>query len=409
MRPSQRIKTGFLFWMFLGSVTFVSAQKTFKYEASINKVDSTGFYRITLDPGIVVKSKDDLSDIRLLDQKGDFVPYINSALGPRTDALKFHPFPQVKDKALDDTGTTFIVKVDKKQIISFLYVRLKNTEVKRSINISGSDDLKHWYAIQENSPLGRAFLNDDGTYMQELSFPGVNYLYLKLLVNDKNKVPIKFLQAGIYVPLPIKDTYFPVSHAAITKKDSNKTTYLTVNLTDFYRVDLLQFNISGPKYYKRKVIIYAFKNKVRQLIGYDEINSNNKNYLSVTFKKDKLELQIINGDNPPLNIKDITTLQKDLSIISYLEKGKSYKLLTGDNKAKKPEYDLNFFLDSIHSCLPVIEHGKVIRNPDYAINTTVLKKDYSALLWLSIIIALVVLSFLTWKMIKEVNGKTANN
>jgi len=406
MRQSQKNKTGFLLAALCAMTFCAAAQKTFKYQAALHRVDSDGFYRIGLQPDFIAKSNYGLTDIRLIDGKGNFVPYINSRLGPRTDILQFHAFPQIKDKILSDTGTTFIVEANKNQVTSVLSVRIKNTEVERSMNLSGSDDLKNWYAIKENIPLKGDFLNEDGTSTQTLTIPSVRYHYFKFIVNDKNKNPIKFLQIGNYIHLPINETYFPVSHLPIVKKDSNKVTYIDIKLPDFYRINLLRFNISSPKYYKRTVLVYEFNNNVRQLIDSEEINSNNKNHIRLNLKNDKLELQIINGDNPSLNIKDITTLQENVSIISYLEKDKSYKLLTGDKRAIAQEYDLSFFLDSIHGYVPEIAHEQIAKNEAFEPpGIKAPRHDYTIVIWIAIVIVLMLLTLLTLKMTKEVNKK----
>jgi hypothetical protein len=408
MRLKQRIKTGILMPVFLGSVLFAAAQKTFKYQAVINKVDSTGFYKINLEPRILVKSKDDLSDIRIADPAGNFVPYISEGNLPQVEKQKFLVFTQVALKSKTDTGTTFIAENSRQQPVNTLWVKLNNTAVKRTINLSGSDDLKRWFAIEEDIPLQDAVLNSDGTYLQSLSFPASNYRYLKLLVNDKNKVPVKFLEAGIYIQKSSSPVYWPVPSAPMVKKDSNKITYITIRLNDSYLVNLLHLDVGGPKYYNREISVYQADKRDRQLICSAELNANKPADIFLSAKATKLELEISNEDNLPLSINAVKVYQANQFIVSYLEKGKVYKLLTGDANAEGPDYDLKFFADSIRHNIPDIGIMEVTKNTAYASAEKIVKHDYSWMIWAAIALALVLLSFLTLKMIKELNSKTDN-
>jgi len=405
MRKKQKSKTGLYLLLFFGSIFSASAQKTFKYEAAIRKVDSTGFYKIGLAPEFVAKSNPGLSDIRLIDASGHFVPYITANNLPQPSQEKFVIFPEVSIKLKTDTGTTFVIENTENVPVNRLWLKLKNTAVTRTVNLSGSDDLNRWFAIKEDIPLEEAELNSDGTYLQSLSFPASNYHYLKLLVNDKNKVPVKFLQAGIYTGQSLAITYLPIPGATFVQKDSNKITYLTIRLNDRYLVNEIALTITAPKYFKRDVTVYKIDGQSRELVSDAELNSNQKNTLFINTKANALQLQINNGDNLPLSIKNVSLLQEDQFIVSYMEAGKTYKLLTGDNKVSAPDYDLKFFTDSIHGRLPEIGHEPVVKNSLYNIEPVKVKKEYTAVIWAAIVVALLLLGFLTVKMIGEVGKK----
>jgi hypothetical protein len=404
MRPSQKNKIGFLLAVFCTLALYASAQKTFKYQAVLHKVDSAGFYKIGLRPDFVAKSNNGLTDIRLLNEKGNFVPYITADNLPHFDNEKFIVFSEVISKK--DTGTTFIIESKEKLPVNRLWLKLKSTAVKRTVNLSGSDDQQRWFAIEEDIPLQEAVLDNNGSYLQSISFPASNYHYLKLLVNDKNKAPVKFLEAGIYTEESVAEQYFPIPNTKFLKKDSNKTTYITIQLSDNYLVNVLNLNIAGPKYYKRDAVVYQVDKQGKQLISSAELNSGKKGTLLISAKTNKLELQIDNGDNLPLDIKGIELLQSDKFITAYLEAGQSYKLLTGDVNAIAPVYDLKFFADSIHNHLPEITHEQVLKNT--AFETPGVKtqsRDHTIAIWVIITAVLLMLSLLTLRMTREVNKK----
>lgn len=406
MRPSKKIKAGLFFTGLFLALFSASAQNTFKYAAAIPKTDSAGFYKISLQPAFVAKSNAALSDIRIVDQKGYFVPYITTDNPPQPANEKFVVFPRVVATLKTDTGTSYIIENRQSLPVNMLWVKLRNTAVKRTVNLSGSDDLQRWFAIEEDVPLQQAGLNSRGAYLQSLSFPASNYRYLKLLVNDKNKTPLKFLEAGIYTEQSVSKSYFEVPDVRVSQKDSNKVTYIDIRLNDNYLVNKVDINIAAPKYYKRDAAVYQVDKQTRTLVSKAELSSGKSNSLLFAAKGNELELQIDNGDNLPLSINNIKVFQADQFIVSYLEAGQSYQLLTGDKKAAAPDYDLKFFIDSIHQRIPEISHTAVIKNITYQIHNKIGKKDNGMIIWISIIAALLLLSLLTWKMVTEVNNKT---
>ncbi|GAA3960988.1 hypothetical protein GCM10022210_06010 [Mucilaginibacter dorajii] len=382
-----------------------SAQKTFKYGANLQKVDSTGFYRINLQPAFIAKAKGDMADIRIADAMGNFVPYIQAGSLPQKDQKSFVVFNTIDARLATDTGTTYIVENKTGLPLDRLWIKLQNTAVQRKVNLMGSDDLKQWFAIQENIPLQEAVQNSEGTYMQSLSFPASSYRYLKLLVDDKNKTPIKFLQAGVYTEYAATLAYTPIPGLRFTRADSNKTTFITIKLNDNYQVNKLHLNITAPKYFKRNVTIYQVINGYKEAILEAELNSIKNNDLLFAAKTTELQLQIGNGDNQPLVINGINVYQSNEYIISYLDGKQNYHLLAGDSTAQAPEYDLKFFADSIKANIPAINHQAIVKNIVASAEKPKAAKDYTALIWLAIIAAVGMLLLLTLKMVKEVGKK----
>jgi hypothetical protein len=389
-----------------GTIFPASAQKNFKYKAALQKIDSTGFYRIGLQPALVAKAKADLSDIRIADANGNFVPYIQAGSLPQKNQKSFVVFPEITNTSKTDTSTVFIIENKTGLVLDRLWIRLQNTAVKRKVNLLGSDDLNQWFAIQEDIPLQEAVQNSEGTYLQSLSFPASNYHYLKIQVNDKNKNPVKFLQAGIYTEYAsTTQSYIAIAPVNVIRADSNKTTFIDVKLNDNYQVNKLHLNISAPRYYKRGVAVYQFVKNGKELLSEAELSSDKTPDLLIAAKTNHLLIEISNGDNPALSIGEIKAYQSDEYLISYLEAEQSYQFLIGDSSAQAPEYDLKFFADSISGNTPVIKYEPIVKNTGYAVVAKPAGKDYTVLIWVAIIVSLGLLLFLTLKMIKEVKKK----
>ena len=413
MSPLKKNKEFFLTIILLLSVSCLFAQQTFRYEAELPKVEADGFYRIDLKPELIAKCQANLGDIRILDQKKHFSPYIFGNQLVFKDQKSFIAFPKLKALAEVDTVTTFIAENKEHLTINQLSLQLRNTSVKRTVNLSGSDDLNKWYAIKENISLEEAVSDevDNGTYQQQLNFPSSSYRYLRIQINNENKGSVAILQAGIYRQQTIPPVYVRLAAAVIKQKDSAGTSYIKVLFNDNYQLNKLHLDIAGQKYYKRNIRVYDIGGKDRSLVIDTVISSSAMPYLYFSVKTKRIELEIHNGDNPPLVLNKVSAYQLNQSLISYLEKGQAYQLLFGDGKATSPDYDLKFFGDSLQQELKQLDHQAISPNPVYkqvAVKTKVTKADGIPgwLIWAAIAIVAALLGFLTFRMIQEVGKRT---
>ncbi|MDB5157335.1 MAG: hypothetical protein JWR50_2042 [Mucilaginibacter sp.] len=382
------------------------AQQTFKYAAVLQKADSSAFYRIALLPSVLAKCNADLSDIRIIDSHNKFVPYIFGYQLPVKNQASFVTLPQIGRVTETDTTSIFVVENTGKFTINQLYLQFRNTAVQRTVDLSGTDDTKKWYAIKEDFNLTDAEAGNDGTFKQLLNFPASNYHYFKITINHKNREAIAILQAGIYKQQAVAPVYVPLPAPGFFQTDSAAGSHLHIRFNDSYAINKLHLSVSGTKYFKRAVSIYQLTGNRSELIYDGEINSAAAPDMTFSVKAKAIDLYITNGDNPPLKITGVNAYQLDQVLISYLEKGQQYQLLFNDAKAKAPDYDLKFFTDSLQSSIASLTYGKAVNNPLYHTKKLIAKRSMPVwTIWAAIIIALIVLGLLTLKMAREIEKK----
>ncbi|MGZ3753295.1 MAG: DUF3999 family protein, partial [Mucilaginibacter sp.] len=384
----------------------VWAQRAYKYKADIKNVDSSGVYKIKLQPGFVAKSTSrGLYDTRVVDETGKFIAY--AIVTNPLDKVQpvFIIFPEVKQGAHSDTATIYIAENKNKDNVNELWLKLKNTAVSRLTNLSGSDDLQHWFAIKEDIRLQDADSGNDTEYEQMLSFPASNYRYFRIQISNKNKDLIKITRCGIYVSDDRTQALFTTLPAVtLSTKNGNKQTSYFVDLDDNYVVDGLKLNISSPKYYDRQISVYNIGNKTEVRLCDTSITSSAQGYISISAKTNKLRIDITNGDDNPLVVKDIEAIALQQYAVSYLEKEHRYYLLTGDTSMNEVSYDLSFLHSKPLLQFPVISHSAVYKNPAYLISKPGARHDFTLLIWIAIVSVLILLSLLTWRMVKEINS-----
>jgi len=381
----------------------------FKYKAAVQKIDSDGVYKIELDPAIIAKSMQGLYDIRLIDNTGKFTAYALSSRLTIDNENDFIEFPEVEQGRNTDTTTTFIAENKNKLSVSELLIELKNTSVSRSVNIAGSDDLDKWYAIKEDIDLQPASYGDKPEYQQSFTFPPSNYRYFKIQVNGKNKTPVKILQAGIFITDAIKAEFTIVPAAKFNSVNTANMSRTIVKFDAPYQIDKLHLTISGPRYYSRRMVVYSINKDAdgthTNNICDTVLNSAGTQDITLSAKTAMLQLDIFNGDDNPLKISSIAAYQQKQYAISYLESGHTYSLLTGNVAAKPVDYDLSFLRYRAFNLLPIITLGAIEKNKANTVSGQVIKRNYTPLLWAALALVLILLSFLTFKMVGEIKAK----
>lgn len=405
----QKNKRFYLLWLFVIMMCpLAKAQITkYKYKADVQKIDSGGVYRIELSPALIAKSYDGSGDIRISDEKGKNIAVVLSSKLSLNSPDSFIVFPEVTPEQVTDTAVFYTTENKNTLDISQLWLKLKKTDVNRTVNLMGSDDLKSWFAIKEDIPLEQAGAGQGTDYQQSLTFPTSNYRYFRVQIISRSKVPVKILQAGIYTVSLNKPVFNELPAVGIRSVDTNRKSRVFIDLHQPYQVNKLHFNISGPKYFNRRIVVYAMNKKGGRVENADILadtilTSSGTQDITLSVKAKKLRVDIYNGDDNPLVITSVNAYQVKLYAICYLESGHKYSIYTGNPSAKAADYDLSFLNDRAYNQLPGITHGPVYNNGAYAILPIPNKSDHSILLWSSLILVLLILSFLTLKMVREI-------
>jgi hypothetical protein len=390
--------------LLLWGVLPLFAQQSFTHKAALGPVKSDGFYNIELQPDLIAQCQSSLADIRLKDEKGSSVAYLLGNTLPVKQKNNFIELPKVSAAQLNDSLSSFIAENKQKSAISQLWLKLRNTEVNRKLNVLGSDDLKHWFAIKEDIVLQNTGDARTGSFDELLTLPASTYRYLKIQVSNKNVAPVNILQAGIYVKEQVNFQYSAVPIASLDTKNKTGITSITVNLRYAYRVNKIHLEFLGAEYYQRRVQIYQLEGNNKEWLQDAQISSAGSGDIYLSAKAHKLQIVIDNGDNEPLKLKALNVSQAEQSVVAYLKKQHQYYLWFGNTKLNAPVYDLRFFADSLNRTLPIIQHAAIISLLKAKSNAD--KNQLPAwLLWVAGAIGLMALLVLTLKMTKEV-GKS---
>lgn len=378
----------------------------YTYQAALDSVPGTAFYKIPLPVELVAKCRLGLEDLRIAGSKGEFIPYVIRTEKAVRESANFSPFPIVSNSSRD-SSTEIVIRNGTLAPLSSIYLVIRNASAKRSCTLGGSDDSQHWYVIREYIPLEQEANDQSDRYVQAIRFPTSNYRNFRITLHDKGQLPLNILQAGIYTTDQVDGKYQDIPEPAIEQKDSsNKHSYITLLYKEPYRIDKLTLVTDGPALYKRQISIYNEGDHTQPLVAGAQIDPAHAQFGLPPVRTSRLVIDIYNGDNPPLHLRQAVSAQLEQYLLAYLQSGAGYRLLAGNSQAAAPDYDLQYFTDSLTQDPSALRVGLLEPTGKANKDSAAIVNGHSGiLLWSTIAIILILLIFCSFKMIKSIAGR----
>ncbi|HEX6225042.1 MAG TPA: hypothetical protein VFZ52_11560 [Chryseolinea sp.] len=398
--------------MFLAVICFIQLQsQSFKGQAKLAPVDVDGFYNVLITPEINAYLNDDLSDIRIFDARQKEVPYLFQSERPTYNSSQFMEYEIIKKDSRPSCCTSILLRNKSRTPINNIHLIIKNAEARREASLLGSDDNKSWFAIKDHFILD-APRNDNGTQELEMvGFPWTNYEYYQIKIADSTNAPLNVLKAGYYVDHSSdgKFTRLPVKVDSYDSTNQKKTYVKLVFNTRLF-VDKLDIDVSGVRYYRRKATL--FEKRIRKRNGgQTEYFQPVQSFELTTGRRAILELskvrgrefliEIENGDNPPLSIASAQAFQLNRYLSAWLNKDVEYSIHFGHHALSRPSYDLVFFRDSIPDNLKILQPREIKLLGKAAITEHETFFTSKSIIWAAIIVVMLILGYMSVKLIRE--------
>lgn len=393
----------------------VQAQ-SFRFRANVDAVQQSGFYRILLPPDVVGRLNDNLTDVRLYDKQDKEVPYLLTRQQP-AETIPFADYELISKQLIPNIATTLVVRKPNTSRINSLGVVLKNTGVSKKARLSGSADAQTWYAIDNTIRLGPSPNSLTTTDMQLLHFPLSDYAYYRLEINDSASAPLNILRVGNYTPTALAGTYSSIPNVLISQRDSSgKHTYIHLTRSHPARFDKLSLHIKNTTPYRRRAevrqLITRRGKRGRMVNRFEtirqfEVSSADSNVVYLPgLKTDDFYVVIENGDSPPLPVAGVRAYQLTTWLLANLTAGQPYHLSFSADNLPAPAYDLTPFRTNLPTNPPSIGVSDLTDRTDTNGETPFFQD--SRVIWLALGLVLLVVAFLTYRMLREMNKESVS-
>ena len=380
------------------------------YKGKISEINQTGFHKILLSPEVRSASKSNTNYFRVLDTNKNEVPYV-LLNDESTIQSSYKPFSFETVNNTKDSVSTIIIENKNKIKLDHFTFKIANTKVKKTYNISGSNDKKTWYGLSSNQVLYGLNEAEKTTVEQTITFPLTDYAYLKFEFNNKKSLPLEILNIGFYenqlsTVAQVEITDFKIKN--LTNKE-NKTTQLRVTFNIPQHIESMTFDVGNDVFLRNaKVLVNRTRTIKKRIENYQdlvfnfELHSGTQNSFELPYIFEKeIVIEIENNDNPPLNFEHLKFFQKPLYVVCNLNNKETYEAII-DTTLHKPIYDLVNFKASFNSNLPqavITNFSKVD-----TLNKSSGNKSFwqtNIFMWLCIILAIVVISYFAFGLLKD--------
>lgn len=394
--------------LLMGVITPFTAQQ-FDWKATIESPVKEGFHDVLLSPELSGKLKTDFSDLRLYDEEHKQVPYLLRTEIPLSNEEIFKDYNILSKEIIKGCCTRLIIHNQNRNNINNISLIIRNSDVQKGFKLSGSDDKKTWYVIKDNYRFSGIYSNQATSEIKLVNFPLSNYRYYKIEVDDSLSPPLNIVKAGYYDNFVEQGKYTEIKNIDISQSDNHerKQSFVRIKFEENRYVDRLVIQAEGPLYYLRKACLARVSSEGDEQVGecfrYFELSSNGNNIINLErIAGESFYLIVDNDDNQPLKIKSIRALQLNTYLKAHLQKNKKYELHFGSENAEAPVYDLKYFEHDIPEKLSVLQVGEpVSQYKNIAENKREQKTESYWLIWTAIILVVLLLSYISFRMIRE--------
>ncbi len=386
-----------------------SAQQ-FEWQAAIRPVPSDAFYSLVLSPSITGRLQSDAPDLRIYDSEGYEVAYLHR----RADRARPQVWPLellTRSDAMPDSSATLIAN-PKGHVIRNLVLSPLNSSIDATIVLEGSDDRRHWRSIGERRC--RRFTRD-GSVLDDITWrdlPRSSYPFYRIRPLE-SKAPVSFGRIGCFDQKSILHNFaeLPMPHLRQEEDSIRKRSIIRIDFDQPYRIDRIELDIEGPRFFQRKGRLTASYDPLR---GGDKGRSYDKRLRSMDICSDcehivelngerlnSLKLYIVNNDNRPLLVRGLRAYRFKEELIAFLKADEDYTLRFGNPDIDAPTYDINYF--QIH--IPARIDNALLDTPRLSLPPKGQDEEKNAaddvLLWTVIILVGLIVGYTSRSMLRD--------
>jgi hypothetical protein len=431
----------------VGMVTnlFALEPAQWKYRARVTIEAGTGEYcSLMLTPDVYNAARSDLGDIRLLDARGEQIPYV---LAKPADIAEKRTYEPTLINRSEGSARAAVVTLDfgDKTLKNSIEVITQGDNFRRAVKVEGSNDNIEFFTLVERAYV---FAVSYDKRFEQVDLPASDYRYLRISVSpmeaEQNSPVIDRIKA-FKIEQSVAERraveMVPVEHSEDEEKRSSIHVYdlayrslpireIELDVTDesFYRY----VTIEGRDAATQKVQVRSEDNRQRfrevevpwqRIIGeaiyrYTVADGKTRENLLLEIPSGRrvhryVRITISNYDDRPLSVKSASANMIAHRMVFASAGNQAPVLYVGSESARKPQYDLGRRLgDPLRIKARTAMLGGLLDNPLFAEadqGPAAWTERHKVLLLIVLVAAALVLAGFILKSFKSIRGQEVHN
>jgi len=380
--------------------------------------DEEKLVKINLDQEVFNGAKDDLSDLRIVDNDGTETAYkliVEKGIFSKSNV---YPIRILNNSFVPKEYNSFIVDFGKSGFLnSSLKINVSSENFKRRVEISGGNRVGDWRILKSDGYI-YDYTDSQISFKSQnttINYPENAYRYLQVKIFSGGEEPLRI--TGARVSKILQSTTKEISitpQREIIQNAAKRATEIIIDLEKRGWPTSSVLLESKNRNFNREIVIYESDDKSnwRRLGGGNIFNYQTAKFtgsdLSVSYSESGcryLKIEIYNGDDQPISIDKISVKAVLRSIAFQAVPGKNYRLCYGNKNARFPEYDLEKYFRYLETdnCL-IADLAAEQNNPEFKEKIPPQKpltERIPYLLPAVLILAVSILGFFIFRFMKE--------
>lgn len=328
------------------------AQPRFQYKRIVSDVEQGAWYSLVLPPDLYKDVNRDMSDIRLYAlQTQDTVelPYIldvraKEVIAQTVDLRLFN-------KSFRDGVLYLTFELNGGQKVNYIDLIFHDLNYFGLVSLEGSDDRKQWFQIVKDQRIVSIGNGVADYNLSTVNFPMSDYRFLRFSV--KSDVPLNFRNASFQYQTVKPGNYNEIPMTWTLHHDKKtKRSIVDIKLSHYVPLSFIKVETDTAGLFYRPMQIEYVRDSSRTDKGWIKYYQTLYDGYLTSYEKNEFDfdwviareirLVMLDSDNPPLKIAQISARGPQVHLISYLEPGRNF-MLYGAREMASPSYDLVHF------------------------------------------------------------------
>ena len=336
------------------------------------EVPAKGLVRVNVPAPTLDAAQPGLEDLRIVDSKGNQVPYLIERLLPDAES-KIRPADF--RSTIANGATNLNLRTGSRAPLVGVSLETPATRFMKAVDIEGSNDGTTWTKLAGGDSLFRL---PDGAAKLRVSFPEGAWEFLRVTIDDLGSPPVPFTGADLHKAR----TTAPAEPLPITIKSRDESPGATRLALDLGAANLtlgsLRIESNEPVFTRTVTLaVPEFGNdgirerNIADAVIY-RVNMNGKNeaHLEIPLESEihtrELLVLIQNEDSPPISIDSVRADRRLVRLTFFANQPGQYSLLSGNTQCTAPRYDLSALSGRLRNASATdVVPSALVPNPNY--------------------------------------------